>query len=118
MRRRPHAPVSTPLAWSEVTASLRAEDFTLGNYAARLKKRDPWAGFFGRRQALEPRVLKIGRIVAGMEDMLRHALGEPIDIETIVAGGEGTSDRPVGPGHEDLADPAVGLDGDAGNRRR
>ncbi|KAB8038225.1 PAS domain S-box protein [Janthinobacterium aquaticum] len=42
---------------------------------------------FGRRQALEPRVLKIGRIVAGMEDMLRHTLGEPIDIETIVAGG-------------------------------
>ena len=42
---------------------------------------------FGRRQALEPRVLKIGRVVAGMEDMLRHALGEPIDIETIVAGG-------------------------------
>ena len=54
VRRRPHAPVSTPLAWSEVTKSLRAEDFTLGNFAARLKKRDPWAGFFGKRQRLEP----------------------------------------------------------------
>lgn len=42
---------------------------------------------FGRRQALEPQVVKIGRVVAGMEDMLRHALGEPIDIETIVSGG-------------------------------
>lgn len=42
---------------------------------------------FGRRQALEPKVVKIGRVVAGMEDMLRHALGEPIDIETVVAGG-------------------------------
>ncbi|MGK5025963.1 PAS domain S-box protein [Janthinobacterium sp. RB2R34] len=42
---------------------------------------------FGRRQALEPRVLKIGKLMTGMEDMLRHALGEPIDIETIVSGG-------------------------------
>ena len=42
---------------------------------------------FGRRQALEPRVLKIGKLIMGMEDMLRHALGEPIDIETIVSGG-------------------------------
>jgi bifunctional non-homologous end joining protein LigD len=54
VRRRPHAPVSTPLAWSEVAESLRAEDFTIGNFAARLKKRDPWAGFFGKRQRLEP----------------------------------------------------------------
>ncbi len=54
VRRRPHAPVSTPLAWSEVVPSLRAEDFTIGNFAARLKKRDPWADFFRRRQALEP----------------------------------------------------------------
>jgi bifunctional non-homologous end joining protein LigD len=52
VRRRPHAPVSTPLAWSEVTESLRAEDFTIGNFARRLKKRDPWAGFFRHRQAL------------------------------------------------------------------
>jgi bifunctional non-homologous end joining protein LigD len=54
VRRRPHAPVSTPLAWSEVTSSVRAEDFTIGNFAARLKKRDPWAGFFEKRQRLEP----------------------------------------------------------------
>ncbi|MBK9063998.1 MAG: non-homologous end-joining DNA ligase [Acidobacteria bacterium] len=54
VRRRPHAPVSTPLSWGEVVPSLRAEDFTLGNFAARLKKRDPWADFFRRRQALEP----------------------------------------------------------------
>jgi bifunctional non-homologous end joining protein LigD len=54
VRRRPHAPVSTPLAWSEVTDSVRAEHFTLGTFAARLKKRDPWAGFFENRQALEP----------------------------------------------------------------
>jgi PAS domain S-box-containing protein len=42
---------------------------------------------FGRRQALEPKVVKIGRFVAGMEDMLRRSLGEEIEIETIVSGG-------------------------------
>jgi len=42
---------------------------------------------FGRRQALEPKVVKIGSVVAGMEHMLRHALGEPIDIEIIISGG-------------------------------
>jgi bifunctional non-homologous end joining protein LigD len=62
VRRRPHAPVSTPLAWSEVAESLRAEDFTLGNFAARLKKRDPWAGFFGRRQALGPALEALKRL--------------------------------------------------------
>ena len=62
VRRRPHAPVSTPLAWSEVTPSLRAEDFTIGNFAARLKKRDPWADFFRRRQALEPALDALKRL--------------------------------------------------------
>ena len=61
-RRRPHAPVSTPLAWGEVTESLRAEDFTIGNFAARLKKRDPWADFFRRRQALEPALEALKRL--------------------------------------------------------
>jgi len=52
-RRRPHAPVSTPLSWGEVVPSIRAEDFTIGNFAERLKKRDPWADFFRRRQSLK-----------------------------------------------------------------
>ncbi|NHZ92646.1 PAS domain S-box protein [Massilia sp. CCM 8733] len=42
---------------------------------------------FGRRQALEPKVVKIGRFVLGMEDMLRRSLGEAIDIETVLSGG-------------------------------
>jgi len=54
VRRRPHAPVSTPLSWSEVTPALRAENFTIGNFAARLKRKDPWSDFFRRRQRLEP----------------------------------------------------------------
>ncbi|MGA1804113.1 response regulator [Rhizobium sp. HT1-10] len=42
---------------------------------------------FGRRQALEPRVINVGRLVAGMGDMLRSTLGEEIEIETIQGGG-------------------------------
>jgi PAS domain S-box-containing protein len=42
---------------------------------------------FGRRQALEPRVVNIGRLVSGMDELLRRALGEAIEIETIGAGG-------------------------------
>lgn len=42
---------------------------------------------FGRRQPLEPKVVNIGRFVYGMEDMLRRALGDAIEIETMVSGG-------------------------------
>ncbi|MDB5664864.1 PAS domain S-box protein [Cypionkella sp.] len=42
---------------------------------------------FGRRQPLAPRVVNLGRLVRSMDDMLRRALGETIEIETIVAGG-------------------------------
>ncbi|PKA42194.1 response regulator (plasmid) [Rhizobium sullae] len=42
---------------------------------------------FGRRQPLEPKVVNIGRLVAGMDDMLRRALGEEIEVETMVSGG-------------------------------
>ncbi len=62
VRRRPHAPVSTPLEWREVVPSLRAEDFTIGNFAERLKKHDPWANFFRRRQALEPALDALERL--------------------------------------------------------
>jgi len=42
---------------------------------------------FGRRQPLEPKVVKIGRVVQHMEDMLRRALGEEIEIELVISGG-------------------------------
>ncbi|MCW2241513.1 hybrid sensor histidine kinase/response regulator [Azospirillum canadense] len=42
---------------------------------------------FARRQPLEPRVINLGRLVRAMDDLLRRALGEAIDIETIIAGG-------------------------------
>ncbi|WP_338665511.1 PAS domain-containing protein [Pararoseomonas sp. SCSIO 73927] len=42
---------------------------------------------FGRRQALEPKVVNIGRLLAGMEDLLRRSIGEAVEIETVVSGG-------------------------------
>lgn len=42
---------------------------------------------FGRRQPLEPRVLNLGRLLRGMDELLRHALGERVEIETVIAGG-------------------------------
>ncbi|SFB57096.1 GAF sensor hybrid histidine kinase [Rhizobium sp. NFR07] len=42
---------------------------------------------FGRRQPLEPKVVNLGRLIRGLDDMLRRALGEAIEIETIVSGG-------------------------------
>ena len=52
VRRQPHAPVSTPLAWTEVKPSLDPDQFNIGNFTARLKKKDPWADFFKSRQSL------------------------------------------------------------------
>ncbi|KQS63829.1 two-component system sensor histidine kinase/response regulator [Rhizobium sp. Leaf371] len=42
---------------------------------------------FGRRQALEPKVINVGRFMSGMDDLLRRSIGEAIELETIVAGG-------------------------------
>jgi PAS domain S-box-containing protein len=42
---------------------------------------------FGRRQALEPRVINIGRFIAGMDDLLRRSLGEAVEVEVIASGG-------------------------------
>lgn len=42
---------------------------------------------FGRRQALQPTVVNLGAMLRGMDDLLRRALGETIQVETVVAGG-------------------------------
>jgi PAS domain S-box-containing protein len=42
---------------------------------------------FGRRQALEPKVVNASRFVQGMDDMIRHAIGEAVEVETVVGGG-------------------------------
>ena len=44
---------------------------------------------FGRRQPLAPRVINLGRFARNMDDMLRRALGDGIEIETADSGGRG-----------------------------
>jgi bifunctional non-homologous end joining protein LigD len=50
VRRRPHAPVSMPLDWSELKASLDPANFNIGNFAEWLKRADPWKNFFREPQ--------------------------------------------------------------------
>jgi bifunctional non-homologous end joining protein LigD len=52
VRRRPKAPISTPLDWSEVTPALDPARFNLGNYSRRLLEPDPWRDIFQHRQSL------------------------------------------------------------------
>ena len=53
VRRKPHAPVSTPLSWSEVEPSLDPSDFNLGNFDKKNLAKDPWIDFFSSRQNLK-----------------------------------------------------------------
>jgi bifunctional non-homologous end joining protein LigD len=53
VRRREKAPISTPLEWWEVKPTLVPSDFNMGNFAARLKRPDPWSDFFENRQSLK-----------------------------------------------------------------
>jgi PAS domain S-box-containing protein len=41
---------------------------------------------YGRRQPLEPKVVNVGRLVAGMEDLIRRSIGEAVEMETVVSG--------------------------------
>jgi bifunctional non-homologous end joining protein LigD len=59
VRRKPHAPVSTPLAWPEVKTSLDPSSFNMGNFRARLKKKDPWGDFFASRQSLKSAMARL-----------------------------------------------------------
>jgi bifunctional non-homologous end joining protein LigD len=53
VRRKPHAPVSAPLAWSEVEQSLNPSDFNLGNFMHQRGRKNPWSDFFASRQNLK-----------------------------------------------------------------
>jgi len=52
VRRKPNAPISTPLAWSEVKPSFVPASVNLGTFGKRFSKKDPWADFFRSRQAV------------------------------------------------------------------
>jgi bifunctional non-homologous end joining protein LigD len=52
VRRRPRAPVSTPLAWDEVSPRLDPAAFNVRTFAKRMAHDDPWSDFWRRRQAL------------------------------------------------------------------
>jgi bifunctional non-homologous end joining protein LigD len=62
VRRKPHAPISTPLAWTEVTPKLDPASFNLGNFQARFRKKDPWATFFSNRQPLSKAIAGLKQI--------------------------------------------------------
>ncbi|WP_164018067.1 response regulator [Pyxidicoccus trucidator] len=42
---------------------------------------------FARQQPLDPTVINLGRLVRDMDDLLRRALGEDIELETVIGGG-------------------------------
>jgi bifunctional non-homologous end joining protein LigD len=53
-RAKPGAPVSTPIAWDELTPDLHSDHFTVANLPARLAAldRDPWDGLAAVRQSI------------------------------------------------------------------
>jgi bifunctional non-homologous end joining protein LigD len=51
VRRRPHAPVSTPLEWDEVTPRLDPARFNVRTFV-RTRRGEPWKDFWRRRQSL------------------------------------------------------------------
>ena len=61
VRRKPHAPISTPLAWSEVKRSFVPASVNLGTFGKRFGKKDPWADFFRSRQALGNALARLKR---------------------------------------------------------
>jgi len=53
VRRRQHAPISTPLSWAELSPELDPADFNLGNFLRRARRTDPWDDFFRSSYSLK-----------------------------------------------------------------
>jgi bifunctional non-homologous end joining protein LigD len=64
-RARPGAPVSAPIAWRELAAGIRPDQFTVRNLPARLSRlrKDPWAEYESSRRS----------ITTAMEEVLDRA---------------------------------------------
>jgi len=62
VRRVPRAAVSTPLAWSEVRTSLDPAVFNMRTIVKRVRRPDPWDGFFRTRQSLLPAIKAVKRM--------------------------------------------------------
>jgi bifunctional non-homologous end joining protein LigD len=62
VRRRAGAPVSTPLAWTEVKESIEPAQFNMKNFGQRMAKRDPWIDFLQSRQSLAPAISKLKKL--------------------------------------------------------
>ena len=52
VRNRPHAAISTPLAWDEVSPRLDPATFNMRTFEKRLAGSDPWADFWRHKQGL------------------------------------------------------------------
>jgi bifunctional non-homologous end joining protein LigD len=55
VRWQPHAPVSMPLSWDEVSPRLNPGVFNIRTAERRMASKTPWSTFFGHRQTL-PRI--------------------------------------------------------------
>ena len=59
-RRKQGAPISTPVAWDELTVDLKPDSYNIHNIRSRLAdlKADPWAGYFSIRQEITQEMKK------------------------------------------------------------
>jgi signal transduction histidine kinase/DNA-binding response OmpR family regulator len=73
----------------DVAGNLRAEHRLQTAFAAisRGSKLASQLLAFARRQPLAPKVINVGDLIRGIEDMLRRALGDGVEIETMISGG-------------------------------
>lgn len=62
VRRREHAPISTPLDWSEVRPELVPSRFNIGNFKKRFARSDPWEDFFRSRQSIKSATRLLSRL--------------------------------------------------------
>jgi bifunctional non-homologous end joining protein LigD len=62
VRRRAHAPISTPLAWPEVSTAIDPAEFNLKNFLQRARRADPWQDFFSSRQSLTDAARLVSRL--------------------------------------------------------